>query len=153
MESVFYRVTLLDGSTSDISKESGEKLIKLIEEGANESGKLDILKHRGAWISFDLSVVENVDFKIGSSILNIDPSIFTEEEKKQFKEDLEKAFGNGSGILHLDVTYSEEQLIDFGNYLLSDRRQESFLHSYSEIPLDERLKKVTDADLQNFFNK
>lgn len=48
------------------------------------------------------------------------------------------------------VTYfNKKDLVNFGNYLLSDERKERF-KSISEENLDERLSKVHDTDIENF---
>lgn len=46
--------------------------------------------------------------------------------------------------------YTQKELIAFGNYLLSDKRKESFEQNTTKngVPASERLKSVTDADLE-----
>lgn len=55
------------------------------------------------------------------------------------------------------VTYfNKKDLVQFGQYLLSDERRESILFNYNpdeEIPLKEKIKKVYHADVENFLNK
>lgn len=53
------------------------------------------------------------------------------------------------------VTYfNKKDLVSFGKYLLSDERKKSFsdYHASGEdnIPLEERLKEVYHADVENF---
>lgn len=45
--------------------------------------------------------------------------------------------------------YTQKELVSFGNYLLSDKRKESLEQNTSKngVPASERLKSVTDADL------
>ena len=45
--------------------------------------------------------------------------------------------------------FTKSDLIKFGNYLLSDKREKSF-KAVSAENLKERLSKVHDADLANF---
>lgn len=48
------------------------------------------------------------------------------------------------------VTYfNKKDLVEFGNYVLSDERKEMFI-AVSEENLDERLSKVHHADIENF---
>lgn len=48
------------------------------------------------------------------------------------------------------VTYfNKKDLVEFGNYLLSEERKESF-KSISKENIDERLSKVHHADIENF---
>lgn len=51
------------------------------------------------------------------------------------------------------VTYfNKKDLVDFGNYLLSDQRKE-LIESHPEKSkelIEERLKTVSDADVSNF---
>lgn len=48
-----------------------------------------------------------------------------------------------------ETFYTQKELIAFGNYLLSDKRRESFEQNTTKngVPAPERLKSVTDADL------
>lgn len=45
--------------------------------------------------------------------------------------------------------YTQKESIALGNYLLSDKRRESFEQNTTKngVPASERLKSVTDADL------
>lgn len=48
------------------------------------------------------------------------------------------------------ITYfNKKDLVEFGNYLLSEERKESF-KNISEDLLEERLSKVHHADIENF---
>lgn len=48
------------------------------------------------------------------------------------------------------VTYfNKKDLIEFGNYLLSEERKESF-KAISEENLEDRLSSVNHADIENF---
>lgn len=51
--------------------------------------------------------------------------------------------------------YNKKDLVAFGNYLLSDKRKELILEhpDFSEDSQDFRLKQVSHADFENFFNK
>lgn len=52
--------------------------------------------------------------------------------------------------------YTEKELISFGNYLLTEDRKKLFQHMEGypmSIILEERLKKVSDADLCNWKEK
>lgn len=48
--------------------------------------------------------------------------------------------------------YTESDLIEFGNFLLSDKRKSYFEFKDTRKPaeLEERLKVVHDSDIQNF---
>jgi hypothetical protein len=49
------------------------------------------------------------------------------------------------------VTYfNKKDLVNFGIYLLSDSRKERIESIKREIPIDERLKNVYHADIENF---
>ena len=50
------------------------------------------------------------------------------------------------------TSYNEEDLVGFGNYLLSKEREEFYKKNKSDIPLKDRLSKVHDSDLKNYFN-
>ena len=54
------------------------------------------------------------------------------------------------------VTYfNRKDLVSFGNYLLSDERKERF-QNYPEPPsisLEERLRNVTHADIENWMEE
>ena len=71
---------------------------------------------------------------------------------------------NTLGILNLELkkepltgekqatSYNEVDLVAFGNYLLSKEREEFYKKNKSYIPLKDRLSKVNDTDLKNYFN-
>lgn len=50
------------------------------------------------------------------------------------------------------VTYfNKKDLVAFGNYLLSDKRRESFKsHPQPVGTLEDRLKQISHADVENF---
>jgi len=51
------------------------------------------------------------------------------------------------------VTYfNKKDLVNFGKYLLSEERRELFKQMSEEL-LEERLKMVHDADVENFLSK
>ena len=50
------------------------------------------------------------------------------------------------------TSYNEADLVGFGNYLLSKEREEFYKKNKSYIPLKDRLSKVHDTDLKNYFN-
>ena len=50
------------------------------------------------------------------------------------------------------TSYNEADLVGFGNYLLSKEREEFYRKNKSYIPLKDRLSKVHDTDLKNYFN-
>ena len=50
------------------------------------------------------------------------------------------------------TSYNEADLVGFGNYLLSKEREEFYKKNKSYIPLKDRLSKVNDTDLKNYFN-
>ena len=50
------------------------------------------------------------------------------------------------------TSYDEADLVGFGNYLLSKEREEFYKKNKSDIPLKDRLSKVHDSDLKNYFN-
>lgn len=50
--------------------------------------------------------------------------------------------------------YELNEVIGFGNFLLSDERRELFVNHPGNdniAPVDERIKAVTHADIQSFF--
>lgn len=49
-----------------------------------------------------------------------------------------------------ETFYTQKESVAFGNYLLSDKRRESFEQNTTKngVPVLERLKSVTDADLE-----
>lgn len=51
-----------------------------------------------------------------------------------------------------EATYTEAELVGFGNYLLSKERRDLYKKEKTGIPLAERLSSVNDSDLSNFFN-
>lgn len=49
------------------------------------------------------------------------------------------------------IQFTEAQLVDFGNYLLSDKRNELLKsNTDAELPLEERKKMVYDSDVSNW---
>ena len=50
------------------------------------------------------------------------------------------------------TSYNEADLVGFGNYLISKEREEFYKKNKSDIPLKDRLSKVHDSDLKNYFN-
>lgn len=49
------------------------------------------------------------------------------------------------------VYFNKKDLVDFGNYLLSDERKElQESHPYPLEPIESVLKKVSHADIENF---
>lgn len=66
--------------------------------------------------------------------------------KKGTEEIVNHILGKGNWKPSQEQLYSEKQLIEFGNYLLSDRRRETVFEKGDA-------KIVHHADLQNFFNK
>ena len=50
------------------------------------------------------------------------------------------------------TSYNEADLVGFGNYLLSNKREEFYKQNKSSLPLKDRLKQVNDTDLKNYFN-
>lgn len=52
----------------------------------------------------------------------------------------------------MQTLYTEKQLIEFGNYLLSDERTNKVITSSME-QLEERLSQVSHADIENFKSK
>ncbi len=50
------------------------------------------------------------------------------------------------------TSYNEADLVGFGNYLLSKKREEFYKQNKSSLPLKDRLKQVNDTDLKNYFN-
>lgn len=49
----------------------------------------------------------------------------------------------------MQTLYTEKQLIEFGNYLLSDERTNKVIKGSME-QLEERLNQVSHADIENF---
>lgn len=49
----------------------------------------------------------------------------------------------------MQVLYTEKQLVEFGNYLLSDERTNRVIKGSME-QLEERLNQVSHADIENF---
>ena len=49
----------------------------------------------------------------------------------------------------MQTLYTEKQLIEFGNYLLSDERTNKVITSSME-QLEEKLNQVSRADIENF---
>lgn len=49
----------------------------------------------------------------------------------------------------MQTLYTEKQLIEFGNYLLSDERTNKIITGSME-QLEERLNQVSHADIENF---
>lgn len=124
MESVFYVVTLCNGDYFEFNEKEIDVLSKLIDD--------DVL----GFTTLKDSDGDEVAIRL-SSIVSIKKETFGVCEVEKTKADF----------------YSEKQLIDFGNYLLSEQRTNSIIENVTEVPSHERLKNVTDADLQNFFNK
>lgn len=52
----------------------------------------------------------------------------------------------------MQTLYTEKQLIEFGNYLLSDERTNKVIKGSME-QLEERLNQVSHADIENFKSK
>ena len=50
------------------------------------------------------------------------------------------------------TSYNEADLVGFGNYLLSNEREEFYKKEKHTSPLKDRLKQVNDTDLKNYFN-
>lgn len=48
------------------------------------------------------------------------------------------------------VFYTQKDLVGFGSYLLSEERENSLQYADTKLPLEDRRKVVTDADLANF---
>jgi hypothetical protein len=44
----------------------------------------------------------------------------------------------------------QKELVSFGQYLLSEKRKKRFEETESNIPIDERMSKVTDTDIANW---
>lgn len=53
----------------------------------------------------------------------------------------------------MKTTYTRKELIEFGQYLLSIKREKSLKSNNSDIPYSEKKKFVYDADLANFQNE
>lgn len=55
------------------------------------------------------------------------------------------------------VTYfNKKDLINFGKYLLSDERTEritNYKGTFENVPVEERLKHVSHADVENFLTE
>lgn len=57
---------------------------------------------------------------------------------------------------YMSESYSEKELTEFGEYLLSDERRKYFEDTYKdddEIGLEERLKQVYHRDFEEWKNK
>lgn len=50
-------------------------------------------------------------------------------------------------------TFTRQQLVLFGNYLLSKERRERYKKNRSSIPLKDRLSLVNNADVENFIDE
>lgn len=50
-------------------------------------------------------------------------------------------------------TFTRQQLILFGNYLLSKERRERYKKTRSSTPLKDRLSEVDHADVENFIGE
>lgn len=48
------------------------------------------------------------------------------------------------------VKINEKNFISFGEYLLSDERKTMLSQSSSSVPVEERMKDVSDADVKNW---
>lgn len=44
--------------------------------------------------------------------------------------------------------YTQKELVSFGNYLLSEKRKQSFEAKPNLAPIEERLKEVNSIDLE-----
>lgn len=44
--------------------------------------------------------------------------------------------------------YTQKELVSFGNYLLSEKRKQSFESKPNLAPIEERLKEVNNIDLE-----
>ena len=52
------------------------------------------------------------------------------------------------------VTYfNRKDLVNFGQYLLSEERTKSITYGYSEEDHEERIRNVYHADVENFLEK
>ena len=49
--------------------------------------------------------------------------------------------------------YTEKEMVEFGQYLLSTKREKSLKENKTSVPYSERKKQVCDADLTNFKTK
>lgn len=47
-------------------------------------------------------------------------------------------------------TYTEKEMIEFGQYLLSIKREKSLKGNKTSVPYSERKRNITHADLNNF---
>lgn len=47
----------------------------------------------------------------------------------------------------------QKELVSFGQYLLSEKRKKRFEETESNIPISERMSKVTDADIANWLQE
>lgn len=50
-------------------------------------------------------------------------------------------------------TFTRQQLVLFGNYLLSKERRERYKKTRNSIPLKDRLSEVNHADVENFIDE
>jgi hypothetical protein len=50
-------------------------------------------------------------------------------------------------------TYTEKEMVEFGQYLLSLQREKSLKANKTKLPYSERKRQVYDADLTNFKTK
>ena len=48
------------------------------------------------------------------------------------------------------MPYTEKDLVDFGNYMVSPNRKKSFKKRKASIPLVDRLATVHHADIENW---
>lgn len=67
-----------------------------------------------------------------------------------FVQDAIKAYNPAQPHEGTEELYSESQLIEFGNYLLSKGRKERHKNHVTNEPLKDRLSEVSDADLSNW---
>lgn len=87
-----------------------------------------------------ISVLKNQDLVWNGKLLS----------KPSLKE-LKEAVSVVVSFFNENKTYTEADLVDFGNYLLSNDRKELFKsHPNPIAPLKERLKKVHQEDIDNF---
>jgi hypothetical protein len=50
-------------------------------------------------------------------------------------------------------TYTEQEMVEFGQYLLSAEREKSLKANKTSVPYSQRKRQVYDADLTNFKTK